>query len=371
MEPVSSLAIVVFRFGAGKVVEALLGKNAGELASQLLGAVTQMEQSQARLRQIESTLQVLVQDRYESAQAVGARYVRQAVFPGRRPEDRTADLVGAEAALVTAAESAKSPMQRAHSERLLVLVRLARSDRAGAQQAWQSLDICVGDAASEAFSRFDSPHREASRLISDGELGKGSLLTQVKGAFAGDERWGRAIDRAENEARPALSEVHMLLADDVAASHLVGLATMPAPLPRLRLLTAFNPPDPVALNDIYGRIVVDVPAHRPVSLGGVSCRVSGITHIGPADASGYRCHRLEATVALDAARRTPALTWLGPGAPAVADEKAQRTYNQVEHTLVPGQSLEVSAELYRSPNTRPVRTYAMVGGLVFSAANPT
>lgn len=377
MEPVTTLSLVVFRFGARKVLDALLGKNAGDLADQLLGAMTQIEQSQARLRRIEDTLQVLVHERYESAQQVGARYLAQAVLPGRRPEDRTADLIAAEAALVQAAESAKSPMQRAHSERLLVLVRLARSDSAGAEQAWRSLDVCIGDAASEAFARFDSPYDVASQLIADGEFGKGSLLTQLNRAFAGDERWGRAIDRVKGEARLALTAVHGLLIDDVAISHLVGLATIPAPLPKLQgpltglnSLTAFTTPDPVALNDSYGRIVVDVPVHRQVSLGGVSCQLSGCTHVGAADTSGYRYLRLEATVALNVARKRPEVTWLGPGAPLVADEKAQRTYNGVEHTLVPGQRLKVSQEICRAPDMPLDRAYAMVGGLVFSAAIP-
>ncbi len=369
MDPLTSLAFVVARYGADKVIRALFGDDVGELAGKILGVVTQMEESQSRLLEIERQLGVLIDQRYLATLGAGTRYLRQSTLPNRSRELRLDDLQKAEDALVDAAHSAPTPLQRAHSERMLVLVRLSKGDTSGALDAWQGFDISVGDAANQAFQRFHAPEGDARRLIENGEFGRETAMDRVYRVVVGDMRWNSAVHRARREAVLALKEVNVLLGDDLAASQLLGVHEMPFAYPpfpspfslqRQSLFRFSSSQGEVAHNSWNGRQIIDVPPHVLTTLGGARCTLTGVMQEGDTPVL-----TIEADVALDRRRESEALAWVGVGTDPWQRESAEAPPPMKVKVVRVGAECRIQAQ-QEWRGTPPSRVYALVGGLVFS-----
>lgn len=164
MDPVLTLAGIVAKWGAKQVTSALSDNDevaalVADITGGLFTIVQQGDRAQSDLFEVRSELasirndvRLLVDQRYLVAQTSASRYLAQALLSDRRPADRQRDLESAERLLVEAAQSATTALDRALSERLLIMVRLTGGDTVGARHAADQLGLCIGGAADEMQS---------------------------------------------------------------------------------------------------------------------------------------------------------------------------------------------------------------------------
>lgn len=369
MELLTSLALVVARFGSKKVLAALYGDDFAGLSDQLISVMTGMEKSQSRLVEIERKIDVLLDKDYVDNQARGTRLLCQAFLEGRSAARREDDLREADRALLVAAHAANTALQRSQSERALCLVRIAQRDLSGAHDAWRSLDVAAGSAVNHAWTESDSPYGTARMLIERGDLGQGSMLDRLKRQVDVDERWHRAVALAEDGARRTLGELHMILNDVVSLGEVLGYRQPPFSYGTVfQSLTAYGallmPPDERVLWAGRGCPVVALPFATRGSLGGISCTLLGARSESP-DSSGYVDWVLSAEVGLSMERPEAVVVWVEV-APQRADQGVRAPASQTDREMLsPGQTLVIQRRIYGHRDHGPMRICAGVGGLAF------
>lgn len=346
-----SLSLLAAQVGIRRLTSALGGADdLGGLGAAMLGVLAQVEASQTRLLAIEQNLASLLDQRYTAALGSGSRLLEQAFLEDRPALSRDQDLQRADAYLVDASHSATTPMQRALVERKLFLTRVGMRDLSVARDSWRRLDVHVGDAIASAHARYEWPFDEAGTRIGRGEFGTLSAFDKLRSP---DPRWYRATDTVKAEARASMEDLLLLLGDTMTAARLTGNIDG---LPDGRARVA------------PGRIVLDVPLRREVRLGGVIASLDGAGAVTtrPGDTSGYRCHRVSAQVALSQDRSAAVPGWLSEGTD-LDQESAPTPFSDLQHDVLPGRRLVLSADLYAAPDIAPGRMVLMAGGFAFSA----
>ncbi|MDF2561546.1 MAG: hypothetical protein K0R99_2992 [Microbacterium sp.] len=257
MDPVTGAMLVVAQFGVRQVGKTFLGDDAGALLASILGVLTQTDESQARLIAVEQKLDTLIEQRFTVGVDVGARLLRQSLLPNRSQAGRESDLGKAEAALLEAAQAARTRLQVAVAERLLILTRIAAGEAALAQDSVELFQCAVGDAIQANFNRRTNPSAEAVARASTGEFGKQSVMDRLNGV---DPRLQKATFAVRREAQETALQLRDLVRFGFVAAAAVGSKgadQKPAFLERI-------------LVDLDSRIVVPIRHSKPGSVCGIS-----------------------------------------------------------------------------------------------------
>ena len=268
MDPFSGIAILGARYGVKKIAQALAGDGAeADLAEGLVGLFAAAEQSQVRLAAIEQQLNVLVEQRYQVASSMGLRYLAQAMLGGRSDQNRADDLRRAEKHLVEASEASTTPLQRALSERMLVVARFARHDRSGAADSQVRFDLALCEAVDRAWQRLlgsGTWQRELHRALGTEDTSVRQVLKQALERARGIEQ---ASLVAFGNANDEITAVGTLLADAVVFARMLDVPS-PTRAPRPRPDRAGKGPAALEVDAVVG---------EPVRIGGITCTIERVT----------------------------------------------------------------------------------------------
>lgn len=327
MDPVLTLAAIAAKWGVKQVALALMKNDeVAGLLSEITGGIYSLVQQGSRaqsdlfevrreLASIQSDVRFLVDQRYMVAQTSASRYLEQSLLQDREPVDRERDLDSAERLLVDAAHSATTALDRALSERLLVIVRLARGDGAGARHAIDQLGLCVGNAAHELRA------------------------------------W------TQDETRPS-GLLAVLAQDLIGGMTLTGMSSVGSEVAAAS----------VGVGEGNFGLVVEVGLGS-VNFAGFTCELGGFTetHLD----GGSSAAASSATVAIDSRRSANVEAWVGACQVGAGGSHTclQSPYEANVHQVSPGERATLEG-FHWFDAREPVRQCVVVGGISFSAAMP-